>query len=68
MVAHHWRLDPHRLGAYPARQYRMMAEIRERMVREHNEAIERAKQGGLAPEKKPKAKRKPGTRPDPKDW
>lgn len=34
-----------------------MAQMREEMVREHNEAIKAAQQGGLPPQKKPGPKR-----------
>ena len=49
VVAHHWRVDPFILRSYPAREFRVMAEARERMVREHNEAI-KAAQAGIPPE------------------
>ena len=63
VVAHHWRIDTFVLRRYPAREYRVMAEARERMVTEHNEAIERAKHGGLPlPDKKPRKKGQPA------DW
>lgn len=57
VVAHHWRIDPYRLRSYPAREYRVMAEARERMVREHNEAVEAAK-SGIPPEMVAEERRK----------
>jgi hypothetical protein len=62
VVAHHWRLDPFALRRYPAREFRVMAEARDRMVREHNEQVERAQSGGLAPTPKPRKKGQPA------DW
>lgn len=60
LIAHHWGVDPFVLRRYPAREYRVMAEARERMVKEHNEAIKAAQQGGLPPQKKPgKSRGKP---------
>ena len=54
-IAHWWRTDPFLLRRYPAREYRVMAEMRERMVKEHNDQIEAAKHGGL-PVDRPKSK------------
>ena len=57
IVAHHWRVDTFVLRRDPAREYRVMAEARERMVKEHNEAVERANNRGLSPaDKKPRKK------------
>jgi len=58
MVAHFWHTDTFRLRSYPAREYRMMAEARNRMIQAENEALERAKHGGLPVEKTPGPKSK----------
>lgn len=58
MVAHYWRVDPFVLRRYAVRDYRLMAELRERMVKEQNDAIERARQGLPPAEKTPREKSK----------
>ena len=63
LVAHHWRIDTFALRKYPAREYRVMAEARERMVKEHNEAVERDRNRGLSP-----ADKKPRKKGQPADW
>jgi hypothetical protein len=67
VVAHHWGVDTFILRRYPAREYRLMAEVRERMVKEHNDQIERARQGLPSDEKKPGRKPK-APKGQPADW
>ena len=45
-----------------------MAQVRERMVREHNEAIERAQQGLPPDEQKPRRRKGKGAAREPKGW
>lgn len=61
-------MDPFRLRSYPAREYRVMAQVRERMVREHNEQVERAQQGLPPQQPQPRRRKGKGAASVPSDW